>query len=398
MRLAGIRDSPRALPDLRGQWGPTGCFADGCPLGLASAGRLLEARGARRPGRRAGWGGRAVCPREGGRWVACLSTPKQPYCRKWGSKAMACRIPSRSMRAKLDASTRLRSVSRYVRWRLRLPGRPARPVSGIWAVISDRDHLLFPWKGWFGLLFPHRLLDFRPSSLKPIQSLFQVSHFLLDLAQLCLVLAARQAVRAKLLNDILLKLTPQDSEIRVAPYRPSRYSSLPARMPFTMKSRLTPYSFWAVTSLRVAPLRFHSPYSAISHLSDRAPRLSGRDAFRGPLEPPVDVLIGLTIQPQRLNVVLKKLWPLPIGGNARGVELNERSCRFRPLALPGSTKCGEHGVSDDGIELPHLSIGQVPGVEVLNGIPDDHGDEHRHRTFVFDSRFFPLAHIRLQYV
>jgi hypothetical protein len=34
-----------------------------------------------------------------------------------------------------------------------------------------------------------------------------------------------------------------------------------------MKSRVTPYSFWAVTSLRTAPLRFHSPYSAISGLS-----------------------------------------------------------------------------------------------------------------------------------
>jgi hypothetical protein len=32
-----------------------------------------------------------------------------------------------------------------------------------------------------------------------------------------------------------------------------------------MKSWLTPYSFRAVTSLRVAPLRFHSPYSAIFH-------------------------------------------------------------------------------------------------------------------------------------
>ena len=48
---------------------------------------------------------------------------------------------------------------------------------------------------------------------------------------------------------------------------PSLYSSLPALMPSTMKSRLTPYSFWAVTSLRVAPLRFHSPYSAITLIS-----------------------------------------------------------------------------------------------------------------------------------
>src|SRR6266404_1367725 len=41
--------------------------------------------------------------------------------------------------------------------------------------------------------------------------------------------------------------------------------------PFTMKSRVTPYSFWAVTSLRTAPLRFHSPYSAISDLSLSSP-------------------------------------------------------------------------------------------------------------------------------
>src|SRR5437899_1190582 len=43
-------------------------------------------------------------------------------------------------------------------------------------------------------------------------------------------------------------------------------------MPFTMKSRVTPYSFSAVTSLRTAPLRFHSPYSAISDLSPSSPR------------------------------------------------------------------------------------------------------------------------------
>ena len=40
-------------------------------------------------------------------------------------------------------------------------------------------------------------------------------------------------------------------------------------MPFTMKSGLKPYSFLAVTSLRVAPFRFHSPYSAIPHLTGR---------------------------------------------------------------------------------------------------------------------------------
>src|SRR5712691_12340898 len=34
-------------------------------------------------------------------------------------------------------------------------------------------------------------------------------------------------------------------------------------MPWTIKSRLTPYSALAVTSLSVAPLRFHAPYSAM---------------------------------------------------------------------------------------------------------------------------------------
>src|ERR1700738_2416053 len=38
-----------------------------------------------------------------------------------------------------------------------------------------------------------------------------------------------------------------------------------------MKSRVAPYSFWAVTSLRTAPLRFHSPYSDISELSPSSP-------------------------------------------------------------------------------------------------------------------------------
>lgn len=47
---------------------------------------------------------------------------------------------------------------------------------------------------------------------------------------------------------------------------PCRYSSLPVSMPLTMKSRPTPYSAFAVTSLRVAPFRFHSPYSAIATL------------------------------------------------------------------------------------------------------------------------------------
>src|SRR5690606_17838636 len=44
---------------------------------------------------------------------------------------------------------------------------------------------------------------------------------------------------------------------------PSRNSSFPALIPLIMNSRSTPYSFFAVTSLRLAPFRFHSPYSAI---------------------------------------------------------------------------------------------------------------------------------------
>ena len=38
-----------------------------------------------------------------------------------------------------------------------------------------------------------------------------------------------------------------------------------------MKSRVTPYSFWAVTSLRTAPFRFHSPYSAMPSFISREP-------------------------------------------------------------------------------------------------------------------------------
>ena len=43
-------------------------------------------------------------------------------------------------------------------------------------------------------------------------------------------------------------------------------------MPFTMKSRVTSYSLRAVTSLRTAPLRFHSPYSAMPDLITRESR------------------------------------------------------------------------------------------------------------------------------
>src|ERR1035438_6930850 len=60
---------------------------------------------------------------------------------------------------------------------------------------------------------------------------------------------------------------------------PSRYSSFPALMPLTMKSESTPYSLRAVTSLRVAPLRVHSPYSAMSPPLISAPRWRADAAY-----------------------------------------------------------------------------------------------------------------------
>jgi hypothetical protein len=53
------------------------------------------------------------------------------------------------------------------------------------------------------------------------------------------------------------------------PTPPLLGNHLPARIPSTRNSRVFPYSFWAVTSLRTAPLRFHSPYSA---MADQIPR------------------------------------------------------------------------------------------------------------------------------
>ncbi len=82
------------------------------------------------------------------------------------------------------------------------------------ATLAARPHQLK-----FGRLLPHGLLELRPSSLKLSQSLVQGAHFLLDVTQLCLVLAARQMICAKLLSDVLLKLTPQDPEIWISPYR-----------------------------------------------------------------------------------------------------------------------------------------------------------------------------------
>ncbi len=61
---------------------------------------------------------------------------------------------------------------------------------------------------WFGRRLPYGILNFSPSSLKLVQSLFQVGHFFLDLVQLCLILSARLTICAKLFSDVLLELIP----------------------------------------------------------------------------------------------------------------------------------------------------------------------------------------------
>jgi hypothetical protein len=57
------------------------------------------------------------------------------------------------------------------------------------------------------------------SLLKPLESLLEVGYLLLDPAQLCLVLYSEQVVLSKFLSDVFLKLTSQDPQIRISPYR-----------------------------------------------------------------------------------------------------------------------------------------------------------------------------------
>src|SRR5712691_13483785 len=57
------------------------------------------------------------------------------------------------------------------------------------------------------------------SLLKPLKSLLEIGYLLFDSAQLCLVLYSAQVVLSKFLSDVVLKLTSQDPEIRIAPYR-----------------------------------------------------------------------------------------------------------------------------------------------------------------------------------
>src|SRR5713101_61775 len=57
------------------------------------------------------------------------------------------------------------------------------------------------------------------SLLKPLKSLLEIGYLLFDSAQLCLVLYSAQVVLSKFLSDVVLKLTSQDPEIGIAPYR-----------------------------------------------------------------------------------------------------------------------------------------------------------------------------------
>src|SRR3972149_2413501 len=62
-------------------------------------------------------------------------------------------------------------------------------------------------------------LKFSLPRLKRRQLLLDVSNFLANLAQFRLSCSAHEVVRAKLFNNVLFKLTAQDSEIWVAPNR-----------------------------------------------------------------------------------------------------------------------------------------------------------------------------------
>ena len=57
------------------------------------------------------------------------------------------------------------------------------------------------------------------SLLKPSESLLEIGYLFSDPAQLCVVLSSAQGVLSKCLSDVFLKLTSQDPEIRIAPYR-----------------------------------------------------------------------------------------------------------------------------------------------------------------------------------
>src|SRR6266852_5272461 len=57
------------------------------------------------------------------------------------------------------------------------------------------------------------------SLLKLLESFLEIGYLLFDPAQLCLVLDTEQVVLSKFLSNVLLTLTSQDPEIRIAPYR-----------------------------------------------------------------------------------------------------------------------------------------------------------------------------------
>ena len=100
--------------------------------------------------------------------------------------------------------------------------------------------------------FPDRVLSGLPVSLPRLQLrlpclkcrelLPEVGDFPVDPAQFRLGLAIHQVLSTKLLRNVRFELASQHAEEGLPQITPSRYSSLPLRIPCTMKSEVTPYS------------------------------------------------------------------------------------------------------------------------------------------------------------
>lgn len=70
-----------------------------------------------------------------------------------------------------------------------------------------------------GLLFFQRLLKIGLSGLKRFQFPLKIGYLLLDRSQLRITLDPHQVILSEFLSDVLLELTPQDSEVWISPYR-----------------------------------------------------------------------------------------------------------------------------------------------------------------------------------
>src|SRR5258707_13318316 len=114
-----------------------------------------------------------------------------------------------------------------------------------------------------------------------------------------------------------------------------------------MKSRVTPYSFWAVTWLRTAPLRFLRPYSGISELSPSSPIAAA---------PPGKLKLSVQAErpfPQRV------FWSFLVAAGRFGVTAppdHAPACfvrlthRASSCTIPSRRSCVERHVA--GVELP----------------------------------------------